>query len=122
MVAWLRPDDANHARAVTAAKRLVEEQSVLLVTNYVVAETHALLARHLGGAAAALWLDAWLPDMIRAEPADEAAAARIVRTHRDKRWSFCDAVSFAVIERLGLTRAFAYDRHFKQYGKAAVIG
>lgn len=27
-----------------------------------------------------------------------------------------DAISFVVMERLGITRAFTFDRHFEQYG------
>jgi predicted nucleic acid-binding protein len=28
----------------------------------------------------------------------------------------CDAVSFAVMERLGISAAFTFDAHFAQYG------
>lgn len=35
---------------------------------------------------------------------------------RDKHRYLADAISFAVLERLGLGQAFAFDDHFLQYG------
>jgi predicted nucleic acid-binding protein len=49
-------------------------------------------------------------------PDDEAAAREIVRKYTDKTFSYTDATSFAVMERLGLRTAFAFDPHFRQYG------
>ena len=34
----------------------------------------------------------------------------------DKTYSYTDATSFAVMERLGLKTAFAFDPHFRQHG------
>lgn len=34
----------------------------------------------------------------------------------DKRFSFTDAISFVVMERLGIPYAFSFDRDFAQYG------
>jgi predicted nucleic acid-binding protein len=34
----------------------------------------------------------------------------------DKDFSFTDAISFGVMERLGIHVAFTFDRHFRQYG------
>jgi predicted nucleic acid-binding protein len=31
-------------------------------------------------------------------------------------YSYCDALSFAVMERLGVAEAIAFDRHFREYG------
>lgn len=40
----------------------------------------------------------------------------ILRTYDDKEFFLVDALSFAVIERLRIPVAFAFDRHFVQYG------
>jgi hypothetical protein len=39
----------------------------------------------------------------------------------DKTYSLCDALSFAVMERLKISRAASFDAHFRQYGKFVVL-
>jgi len=48
--------------------------------------------------------------------ADDARGERIVLRYRDKDFSLCDAIAFAVMERLKARTAFTIDRHFCQYG------
>jgi predicted nucleic acid-binding protein len=75
-----------------------------------------LLAR-LGSDVARRWRllgNAWPVE--RVTVADEERAAEIVRRYQDKTFSFTDAASFAVMERLGIRRALAIDPHFRQYG------
>lgn len=38
------------------------------------------------------------------------------QSHDDKDFSFTDALSFAVMERLRIRTAFSLDRHFAQFG------
>lgn len=45
---------------------------------------------------------------------DFSRAWGIFRSHNDKGWSFTDCTSYALMQRLGITRAFAFDRHFSQ--------
>jgi predicted nucleic acid-binding protein len=40
----------------------------------------------------------------------------------DKDFSLCDAISFAVMERRSARIAFAFDSHFRQYGRFTVLG
>ena len=40
---------------------------------------------------------------------------------QDKTYSFCDALSFVVMERLGITEAIAFDRHFREYGRVTIL-
>jgi predicted nucleic acid-binding protein len=47
---------------------------------------------------------------------DELRAKTILLRYADKDFSYVDATSFAVMERLGLQTAFAFDEHFMQYG------
>ena len=46
---------------------------------------------------------------------DIAAGFSIFRKYSDHWFSFVDCTSFAVIERLGISQAFAFDGHFDQY-------
>jgi len=48
--------------------------------------------------------------------ADETSALKILETYDDKAFSLCDALSFAVMDRRGVTRAVSFDGHFRQYG------
>lgn len=53
--------------------------------------------------------------MVRVSPEDEQYAEQIPRRYDDKRLSYTDATSFAIMERLSITHAFAFDRNFGQY-------
>jgi predicted nucleic acid-binding protein len=53
---------------------------------------------------------------------DVEAAWAIYERFRDKRWSFTDCVSYVVIQRLGIEKAFAFDEHFQQFGIVEVVG
>jgi len=60
-------------------------------------------------------------NIIRVSKADEEKAKRIIFGYRDKEFSFCDATSFALIEKLRIKEAMAFDRHFGQYGKFGLL-
>jgi len=45
---------------------------------------------------------------------DIERAWKIFRSHSDKGWSFTDCTSFALMQRLHLSSAFAFDKHFSQ--------
>ena len=45
----------------------------------------------------------------------------LLRAHDDKTYSLCDAMSFVVMERLSITDAIAFDRHFAEYGRFALL-
>ena len=43
-------------------------------------------------------------------------ALEIIERYQDKEFSLTDATSFAVMERLGIEAAFAFDADFRQFG------
>lgn len=47
---------------------------------------------------------------------DEEWAKEILFRYEDRNFSFADAVSFVVMERLGIQYAFTFDHHFVQDG------
>ena len=57
----------------------------------------------------------------RVSKEDENLAIDLVRSHEDKTYSLCDAMSFVVMARLGITDAIAFDRHFAEYGQFALL-
>lgn len=108
--------DTNHARALRAATELARLRCRVFQTTLLRAETHALLLSRLGAEAARRWLSSPPPVTLRPEPMDDARGERIVLRYRDKTFSLCDAIAFAVMERLKVDVAFTLDRHFRQYG------
>lgn len=114
--ALVDPTDQYHSVAKTKLAALTKFRAEPLLTNFIVAECHALMIHRLGHDIARRWL---LGNVWRIEPvsaSDEATAREIIGGHADKEYSYTDATSFAVMERLGIRRAFAFDRHFQQYG------
>jgi len=122
VLALLDADDADHDRAVAVTRRLASERRPGFITNYIQAETHALLVRELGRSLAREWLfDATLP-VVRAAPTEEERARAILATHLDKDWSLCDAISLAVMTARAVDTAFSFDHHFRQFGRIVVLG
>lgn len=122
ILALLDADDADHERAALVASEVASEQRPSFITNYIEAETHALLLRKLGRTLAREWLfNGGLP-VVRVLPHEEERAKEILARYGDKDWSLCDAISFAVIESRGVESAFSFDHHFAQYGRFQVLG
>jgi predicted nucleic acid-binding protein len=122
ILALLDADDADHARAVAVARDIASERRPSFITNYIEAETHALLLRKLGRGIAREWLLAGGLPVVRALPAEEQKAREILARHIDKDWTLCDAISFAVLDGRRVARAFTFDHHFRQYGRVQVLG
>jgi len=95
----------------------------LVLTNYILAEVHAFFCRWPETAMA--YADRIRTDpifrVVRASAVDEAEAWSILRKSQDKTYSFVDAVSFAVMKRLRLSAALAFDPHFRQFGRFTVL-
>lgn len=66
-------------------------------------------------------LDESLCELEYLPPFDIRSAWVIFERYADKDWSFTDCTSFVVMERLGITQAFAFDRHFKQFPGVTVV-
>jgi len=122
ILALLDADDADHAKAARTARKIAVERRPCFITNYVEAETHALLLRKLGRALALEWLLRGGLPVIRVLPREEERAKEILSRHTDKDWSLCDAISFAVLEIREVRSAFSFDRHFRQYGRFEILG
>ncbi|HEX5461171.1 MAG TPA: hypothetical protein VFX20_14510 [Steroidobacteraceae bacterium] len=62
-----------------------------------------------------------LCDVERVRALDEVRASDLLRLHTDKRYSFCDALSFVAMEQLGITEALVFEDDFKSYGKIILV-
>lgn len=118
-LALLNPRDRYHEEAALVSRKLAAEHWQLFVTNFIVAEAHALILGRLGHPIARQFLAALLrssTNVIRPTLADEQKARHIIFQYEDKDFSLTDALSFAVMERLAIPAAFTFDHHFSQYG------
>ena len=120
----LRDDkEPAHGRIVEVMRRLLGNRDQLVVTELVLAETQAYFCR--SPLRSLQILDDFENNRaIHCEPtgpSDRQEAIELLRRHRDKTWSFCDAISLAVMRRLGIRKAAAADHHFRQIGDVEVI-
>ena len=92
-----------------------------VTSTYILDETITLVNAHLGHAAAErfghrLWNEE-VARLVHVSSEDEMHAWAIFTRYADKDFSFTDCTSFALMERLHLDSAFAFDAHFAQYGR-----
>lgn len=118
LCAILFDSDAQHQAAARFWAESISTRQLLVTTNYVLLETHALLQRRLGmgpvqdlesGIVPALgihWVDSALHD--------RAVAAVLGANRRDL--SLVDCVGFEVMRRLGIREVFSFDQHFSEQG------
>jgi predicted nucleic acid-binding protein len=116
------PWDANH---VAARDWLRRNREPLVTTDYVVDETLTLLrVRHEAPRALALGALFFRGDLATIHFLSESevrGAWTLFERFADKEWSFTDCTSKLVIESLGLSTAFSFDQHFRQFGSVTVV-
>jgi predicted nucleic acid-binding protein len=119
-VALRNAAEAEHEAARAALSGLLAEGAALFTSNYVFAETYTALLVRVGRGEAIEWgrrfRDSGAIELVRLDESVEGDAWEILERHGDKRWSYVDATSFALIERDGGGEAFAFDAHFAQRG------
>ncbi|MEX2106625.1 MAG: PIN domain-containing protein [Solirubrobacterales bacterium] len=119
-VALRNASEAEHERARAALSELVSDGAALFTSNYVFAETYTALMVRVGRSEAIEWGRRFRAseaiELVRLDEHVESDAWEILERHGDKRWSYVDATSFALIERDDGGEAFAFDSHFSQRG------
>lgn len=117
-LAVLDENDANHRAAKTLWERIINGGALLLCHNYILVETSALALRRLGIEAVRVF-DQDIEPILRIiwvtqEIHSAAVSAHVLAGRRTL--SLVDCVSFEVMRRTGVRTAFAFDRHFLDYG------
>lgn len=120
--AYPSPDDTYHRAAQHWFRH---NRQPLITSDYVVDETLTLLRARATDIRAfqlgELLFSGTLAAVYYLSEADIQDAWQIFRTYTDKEWSFTDCTSKALIEKLGITHAFAFDQHFRQFGRVAIV-
>jgi predicted nucleic acid-binding protein len=119
-VALRNASEVEHEPARAALRGLISEGAALFTSNYVFAETYTALMVRVGRGEAIEWgrrfREGGAIDLVHLDRPTEERAWEILERHDDKRWSYVDATSFALVERDGVDEAFAFDAHFVQRG------
>ncbi|GIV21259.1 MAG: DNA-binding protein [Armatimonadota bacterium] len=115
--------DAWHAASVSVLRDVQRKGLVVMTSDFVVAETHALLLHRLGRHAALQWLDN-LSEWVLVEAAfrtDLYQAYEILHHYADHEFTLTDAISFSLMRRLGIRVGLTMDRHFAAYGEDLLL-
>ena len=117
-IAEFTPRDNRHEEARAISRAVASE--ALSTSTFVIGETWTYLRRKAGHAPAMTWLDATLGriavgvERIDRELEDQAWAW--LRVHDERPYSFVDATSFALMRKLRITEALAFDGDFAAAG------
>jgi predicted nucleic acid-binding protein len=115
-VALADKDDANHKEAASLYPLLPKSKKVLVTSNLIIAETYILILNELGRQAALNFLARLKasPRILRVYSNEdiEAEVQEILSRVIDQDFSYTDAVSFVMMKRQKIKRAFCFDKHF----------
>lgn len=113
-------DDLHHKEAASNYPSIFKNHKTLVTSNLVIAETYIVLLRELGHKAAIQFLE-----RIKASPRIlkiysnenfEMEAEGILAKYGDQDFSYTDAVSFVIMKRQKMRKAFCFDKHFAVAG------
>lgn len=121
--AWIAladKDDSHHKEAASGYPSIFKNHKNLITSNLVIAETYIVILKELGHGAAIDFLE-----RIKASPrilkicSDEnieMEAEGILVKYMDQDFSYADAVSFVIMKRRKIRKAFSFDKHFVTAG------
>lgn len=112
--------DQHHAVARAAWKTVEKRRDRCYTSSFVLDEVFTLLGRRCGYSFAAERARQLLMSralvILRPEAEDELRALEWFKSFAEHEVSFTDCVSFALMKRHRLSRAFGFDRHFRDAG------
>lgn len=118
--AWIMLINSSEKNHGDAKKRYGQlAGSRLAVTNLVISETYTWLRKKAGAEDALKFLNVMQQktelgqlEVFYSDPGLEEEAVKILSKYRDHDFSYPDAVSFALMKKRNIKKAFAYDSHF----------
>ncbi|OGD23311.1 MAG: hypothetical protein A2Y70_02075 [Candidatus Aminicenantes bacterium RBG_13_64_14] len=124
ILAVLDAGDTNHAQAKAFWEKTVGAGEGLVCHNYILVETSAVILRRLGVEAVRVFEHDIVPVLrlvwVTSEVHESAASAHLLASRRTL--SLVDCASFEIMRRIGIRSAFAFDRHFQEYGHELLPG
>jgi predicted nucleic acid-binding protein len=119
--ALLSKNDKNHQKIKNIYQTLLENNNTLVLSNQILGETFTLIRykienNNLPFKFIELINKSMMIKKIHIEAKTEKNAIKILENYKDQRFSYVDATSFAVMNRLDLKYALSLDRHFAAAG------
>ncbi len=116
--AVLDADDDRHSAAKKTWTDLLEKESRLHASNYILVETFALLQHRLGMESVRVFTADILPlvDIFWVDEGAHRSAHHAFLISDRRHLSLVDCVSFEVMRRLQLGDVFCFDHHFTEQG------
>ena len=111
-------NDPEHEEAVRLLQQISRQRYALVISNFVISEVYTLLLKRLGWERAIRYVEelrAGATQVLGISAEDESRAWEILRQYQDQDFSYVDATSFAMMERLDIETFFAFDAHFSTF-------
>jgi predicted nucleic acid-binding protein len=123
--AWYASSSTRDANHQAARHFLASVRERVVTSDYVVDETLTLFRARGENQHAITFgaevIEGSFAEIIPIDKQDFVNAWKIFQQFHDKQWSFTDCTSRAIMERLHIPRAFAFDEHFRQFGSVTVV-
>ena len=122
-IAYRDERQEQHAQAIELLQRAFSERVHFFTTLPVICEIHAHFARSRRRKRAILddFYSNPVVEIAEVSARDQNNALNLLRTHHDKGYTLCDAISFVVMRRLKVARALVFDEHFRQFGEFEIV-
>lgn len=123
-IALVDKDDSHHKEAALSYPPLLKNCRNLITSNLVIAETYIVIVNELGHKPAIDFLE-----KLKASPRilkvysnedTEEEGELILAKYGDQNFSYTDAVSFVIMKRQRIKKAFCFDKHFLIAGFVSV--
>jgi hypothetical protein len=115
-IALVDKDDSHHKEAASSYPSLLKNHRNLITSNFVIAETYIIILNELGHKLAIDFLEKLKasPRILKIYSNEdiEAEAEPILAKYSDQDFSYTDAVSFVIMKRQKIRKAFSFDKHF----------
>lgn len=116
-------DDVNHKKAENTYRSLLTKNIVFVLTDHILSESATLIRRRLGYVPSLEFLrlieegqGVELFEVVIVGKEDLQKAKKLFTERKDVKFSFVDALSFAIMKDGNIKKFFAFDLHFQIEG------
>ena len=117
-------EDSYHESALEFRDACLKSRRMLVTSDYVLDESYTIIRLRAGHDIAVQFGEdvrsSRFIHVVFVTPEIIKKAWKIFKTYGDHDFSFTDCTSFALMEDLNMNTAFAFDAHFREYGKFTV--